>query len=75
MDILGSDQGVQQADPLGLLLFSLVLHKLVRSIAFDSEYSELLFNMWYLDDGTFAGPKAAVNRAIVLIQQGCRPWG
>ena len=38
MGILGSEQGVQQpGDPLGLLLFSLVLHKLVRYIASDSQ--------------------------------------
>ena len=72
---LGSEQGVQQGDPLGPLLFSLVLHKLVRFIASDSECSELLFNMWFLDDGTPAGPKAAVNRAILLIQQVGPPLG
>ena len=69
MDTLGLEQGVQQGDPLGPLLFSLVLHKLVRSIAVDSESSELLFNIWYLDDGTLAGPKDAVKHAIHLIQQ------
>ena len=72
---LGSEQGVQQGDLLGPLLFSLVLHKRVRSIASDSECSELLFNIWYLDDGTLAGPKAAVNRAILLIQQVGPPLG
>ena len=46
-----------------------VLHKLVRSIASDGECSKLLFNLWYLDDGTLAGPKDAVNRAILVIQQ------
>ena len=69
MGTLGLEQGVQQGDPLGPLLFSLVRHKLVRSIATDSECSELLFNMWYLDDGTLAGPKDAVKHAIHLIQQ------
>eukprot|EP00731_Ephydatia_muelleri_P007211 Em0003g1459a len=43
--------------------------------ASDSKCSELLFNMWYLDDGTLAGPKAAVNRAILLIQQVGPPQG
>ena len=52
----------------GTLWVPLVLHKLVRSIAADSECSELLFNMWYLDDGTLAGPKDAVKHAIHLIQ-------
>ena len=52
MGTLGSEQGVQQGDPLGLLPFSLVLHKLVLSIASDSECSKLLFNLWYPDDGT-----------------------
>ena len=66
---LGSEWGVQRGDPLGPLLFSLVLHKLVQTIAADSECSELLFNMWYLDDGTLAGPKDAVKHAIHLIQQ------
>ena len=69
MGTLGSEQGVQQGDPLGPLLFSLVLHKLVHTFASDSEGSGLLFNMWYLDNGTLAGPKVAVNRAIYLIQQ------
>ena len=69
MGTLGSEQGVQQGDLLGPLLFSLVLHKLVRSIASDSDCSKLLFNIWYLDDGTLAGSKAAVNHAILLIQQ------
>ena len=51
----------------GSLLFSLVLHKLVRSIAVDSECSERLLNMWYLDDGTLAGPKVAVKHAVHLV--------
>ena len=46
MGTLGSEQGVQQGDPLGPLLLSLVLHK---PIASGSECSKLLFTMWYLD--------------------------
>ena len=75
MGTLGSEQGVQHRDSLGPLLFSLVLHKLVCSIASDSECSNLLFNLWYLHDGTLAGLKAAFNRAILVIQQvGPPPW-
>ena len=54
--------------PLGPLLFSLVLHKLVHSIASDSECSESIFNLWYLDDGTLAGPKGSVKHATRIIQ-------
>ena len=61
--------GSSAGGPFGSLLFSLVLHKLVQSIAADSECSKLLFNMWYLDDGTLAGPKDAVKHAIHLLQQ------
>ena len=44
--------GVQQGDPLGPLLFSLVLVQFLRSISFSET---CLLNLWYLDDGTFQG--------------------
>ena len=65
---LSSETGVQQGDPLGPLLFSLVLHKLVLSIAQDKDCLSLLSNRWYLDDGVLSGHSQAVTRAVTLIQ-------
>eukprot|EP00731_Ephydatia_muelleri_P018387 Em0011g427a len=42
---LSSESGVQQGDPLGSLLFSLVLNILVMKIAIDSLYSNLYSNI------------------------------
>ncbi|KAL5515136.1 hypothetical protein EMCRGX_G000261 [Ephydatia muelleri] len=66
---LSSETGVQQGDPLGPLLFSLVLHKLVLSIAQDKDCLSLLSNRWYLDDGVLSGHSQAVTRAVTLIQE------
>ena len=66
LGIISSETGVQQGDPLGPLLFSLVLHRVVSAIA--SNCPELLFHMWYLDDGTIAGPKLAVLHALSIVQ-------
>ena len=45
-------RGVQQWDPLGPLLFSLVLLDLTESIKVPCDIS---FQLWYLDDETFVG--------------------
>ena len=58
--------GVQQGDPLGPMLFCLVLHVLVREIK--DLCPLLLFLKWYLDDGTIAGPTSQVLRALELIK-------
>ncbi|XP_055334990.1 uncharacterized protein LOC129586034 [Paramacrobiotus metropolitanus] len=50
---LSSESGVQQGDPLGPLLFCLVLHLLVITLT-----TEL--NAWFLDDGTLGGSPASV---------------
>ena len=66
LGIISSETGVQQGDPLGSLLFSLVIHRVASAIA--SNCPELLFHMWYPDDGAIAGPKLAVIRALSIVQ-------
>ena len=60
---------LQQGDPLGPLLFALVLHKLVASMEADDECFDLLIQAWYLDDGALAGSRPAVLRALHLIEE------
>ena len=60
---------MQQGDPLGPLLFCLVLHKLVATIASDEVASHLLYHKWYMDDGVVAGTRNAVARVIAIIKE------
>ena len=69
MGKISSQSGVQQGDPLGPMLFALVLHKLVSSIEADDDCIDFRFNAWYLDDGTLAGERSAVVRALHLIEE------
>ena len=66
-DVIMSAEGVQQGDPLGPLIFSLVVHELVLLI--QGECPELDLHAWYLDDGVIAGPSAVVRRALSIIAQ------
>ena len=66
---LTSELGVQQGDPLGPLIFALVLHRIVQSIDADNDCLNILFQAWYLDDGVLAGKKSSVLRALMLIQE------
>eukprot|EP00731_Ephydatia_muelleri_P034760 Em0075g13a len=66
---LTSESGVQQGDPLGPLLFSLVLNILVKKVARDSACSNLPFHAWYLDDGVMAGPRSLLCRILSLLQE------
>ena len=66
MGTLRSESVVQQGDPLGPLLFCLVLHKVVTAIAAES-LSQLSFHSWYVDDRVIAGPKQTVLQTLSII--------
>ena len=66
---ISSESGVQQGDPLGPLLFALVLQKLISSVDADDECVDLLYQAWYLDDGVLAGDRPAVSRAMHIIEE------
>ena len=68
MDQLISASGVQQGDPLGPLLFALVLNDTIIKISQDPLCEPLQSNFWYLDDGVLSGPRAALSRAMDIIQ-------
>ncbi|KAL5468738.1 hypothetical protein EMCRGX_G029849 [Ephydatia muelleri] len=69
MGTLTSECGVQQGDPLGPLLFCLVLNILVKDICSDPNCANLSFHSWYLDDGVVAGPSLAVQKVLALIEE------
>uniref|UniRef100_A0A251SLN7 Putative reverse transcriptase domain-containing protein n=1 Tax=Helianthus annuus TaxID=4232 RepID=A0A251SLN7_HELAN len=60
-EFIWSTTGVQQGDPLGPLLFALVLHPLVHRIR---DRCKLLFHSWYLDDGTLIGDATQVQEGL-----------
>ena len=58
--------GVQQGDPLGPLLFSLLLHPIVKKISHN--VPGLRLNAWYLDDGVLCGSLEDLSSALSIIE-------
>ena len=72
---ISSASGVLQGDPLGPLLFALVLQSVLKKLAADPQCQQLLLNAWYLDDGALAGPGSAVLRALEVLGAEGKPNG
>ncbi|KAI5642477.1 reverse transcriptase (RNA-dependent DNA polymerase) domain-containing protein [Phthorimaea operculella] len=67
-DLILSQVGAQQGDPLGPLVFSLSIHKAV------SELKSPL-NIWYLDDGTLGGNPDVVEHDVQSLLPRLRELG
>ena len=60
--MLRSQEGVHQGDPLGPLLFAMVIQQLVDAVRVVCP--NLALNSWYLDDGVIAGSAKDVLKAL-----------
>ena len=65
--IILSSCGVQQGDPLGPLLFALVLHEIPLQIE-DDDSIDLILQTFFLNDGTFVGKADDVLKVLEIIQ-------
>ncbi|XP_056695632.1 uncharacterized protein [Spinacia oleracea] len=63
---LWSSQGAQHGDPLGPLLFALVLQPLLCKIR---DTFDVCLQPWYLDDGTTIGDTLVVGKVLQLIME------
>ena len=60
-----SQQGVQQGDPLGPLLFSIAAHPLVKEVA---SLPGISWSAWFLDDGNLVGTLPALRQVLGLVE-------
>ena len=71
-NIIDSERGIQQGDPLGPALFALAIHEEIQKAADEAERTyphELDFKVFYLDDGVTAGTSRAVRLFCGLVEQ------
>lgn len=68
-----SEEGCQQGDPLGPLMFCLAIHELILEVSRGAPGLHL--NAWYFDDGTLVGPSAEVHKALNLLEPGAAAIG
>jgi hypothetical protein len=62
-DIIQSEEGVQQGDPLGPLLFCLAIHPTLTFIrSYLSNHAPSACSPFFLDDGIMSGPSSAGGR-------------
>ena len=64
--VIHSEEGTQQGDPLGPVLFALAL-KVVPDML-RSKLPDLILNRWYLDDGYVEGKVKTVAEALKIIK-------
>lgn len=66
--LLSSDEGVQQGDPLGPLLFCLTILRLAKSMSSE-------FNVWYMDDAALGGDVDSLVRDFQTIKMLGKDFG
>ena len=64
--VLLSKTGVQQGDPLAMLLFAIAIHSIIKKI---QELANIKLNVWYADDGTIIGDITSVASAVRIMEE------
>ncbi|XP_065315669.1 uncharacterized protein LOC135924537 [Gordionus sp. m RMFG-2023] len=70
--VIYSEEGVQQGDPLGPILFCLAIHNMMKDLKSDFD---LDLNLWYLDDGTLCGNQHQISKALFHLERECPKIG
>jgi hypothetical protein len=73
-EIIESQVGVQQGDPLGPLLFALAIHPLIKH-ALSSVSTPLSAGVFYADDGTLIGPPESLAQVLTTLRDEGSEYG